>query len=114
MKAWEALYGPNVGYALELYERYLQDPGSVDAATRAFFDRLGPIENGDSGLVATLARPTTRTPVSSGNGSVASPSGGSNGASAPEAQPTPRPSTPASRPAPAEVARPDVQTVVHA
>src|SRR5689334_17413642 len=30
-------YGPNAGYVLELYERYRQDPDSVDAATRALF-----------------------------------------------------------------------------
>ena len=27
----------NLGYLLELYDRYLADPGSVDAATRLFF-----------------------------------------------------------------------------
>jgi len=31
-------YGPNAGYALELYERYLKDPGSVDPESRALFD----------------------------------------------------------------------------
>src|SRR5690348_11564878 len=31
-------YGPNAGYVQELYERYLQDPASVDAETRAIFD----------------------------------------------------------------------------
>ncbi len=33
--------GPNLGYVAELYERYRQEPGSVDAATRAFFERQG-------------------------------------------------------------------------
>jgi 2-oxoglutarate dehydrogenase E1 component len=42
MDAWSAFFGPNAGYAQELYERYLQDPASVDAATRAFFDRVSP------------------------------------------------------------------------
>jgi 2-oxoglutarate dehydrogenase E1 component len=32
------LQGPNAGYAAELYERYLQDPNSVDAATRSVFE----------------------------------------------------------------------------
>lgn len=41
MNALEAFYGPNAGYALELYERYRQDPESVDPATRAFFERGG-------------------------------------------------------------------------
>ncbi|MDP9373033.1 MAG: hypothetical protein M3Q65_11415, partial [Chloroflexota bacterium] len=49
---WQAFYGPNAGYALELYERYQQDPNSVDAATRAVFDRLSA-----GGAVATLAPP---------------------------------------------------------
>ena len=34
----EAFYGPNAGYVLELYERYRQNPASVDAGTRAIFD----------------------------------------------------------------------------
>mgnify|MGYP000894271499 CR=1 FL=1 len=32
-------YGPNAGYVLELYERYKHDPASVDADTRAAFER---------------------------------------------------------------------------
>lgn len=40
MDAWETFFGPNAGYAQELYERYLQDPSSVDAATRAFFEHM--------------------------------------------------------------------------
>jgi len=39
---WDSFYGPNAGYALELYERYRQDPASVDADTRTYFDRYGP------------------------------------------------------------------------
>src|SRR4051812_12659331 len=35
-------YGPNQGYVLELYDRYIQDPQSVDAATRAFFEHWTP------------------------------------------------------------------------
>ncbi|HEU5349119.1 MAG TPA: 2-oxoglutarate dehydrogenase E1 component [Ktedonobacterales bacterium] len=42
MNAWDTFFGPNAGYAQELYERYLQDPTSVDAATRAFFDQVSP------------------------------------------------------------------------
>jgi 2-oxoglutarate dehydrogenase E1 component len=34
---WEEFYGPNAGYIIELYERYRQDPGSVDRQTREFF-----------------------------------------------------------------------------
>ncbi|HEU0027786.1 MAG TPA: 2-oxoglutarate dehydrogenase E1 component [Ktedonobacterales bacterium] len=39
MDGWDTFFGPNAGYAQELYERYLQDPSSVDATTRAFFER---------------------------------------------------------------------------
>ncbi len=38
----EKFYGPNAGYVLELYERYQQDPTSVDAATRSFFASWSP------------------------------------------------------------------------
>src|SRR5438876_753586 len=40
----EAFYGPNAGYVLELYERYRQNPASVDAASRAIFDTWSPID----------------------------------------------------------------------
>jgi len=39
---WQDFYGPNAGYVLELYDRYLQDPNAVDAATRAFFQHWTP------------------------------------------------------------------------
>ena len=35
-------YGPNAGYVLELYERYRQNPSSVDPETRAIFDTWTP------------------------------------------------------------------------
>jgi 2-oxoglutarate dehydrogenase E1 component len=38
----EAFYGPNAGYVLELYERYRQNPDSVDTTTRAIFDTWSP------------------------------------------------------------------------
>ena len=37
-----SFYGPNAGYVLELYERYQQNPASVDPATRAFFENWSP------------------------------------------------------------------------
>ncbi|HYA99005.1 MAG TPA: thiamine pyrophosphate-dependent enzyme, partial [Ktedonobacteraceae bacterium] len=37
-------YGPNAGYVLELYERYLENPASIDASSRAIFDRWSPME----------------------------------------------------------------------
>jgi 2-oxoglutarate dehydrogenase E1 component len=38
----ETFYGPNAGYVLDLYERYKQDPASVDPATRAIFAAWSP------------------------------------------------------------------------
>jgi len=89
MKAREALYGPNLGYVLELYERYQRDPNSVDAPTRAFFDQISSQGDGWHAL-ATLARPSTSStmdrevngakpilkeepPPVSGNGAAAQP-----------------------------------------
>ena len=42
MSDLENFYGPNAGYVLELYERYLQNPASVDAASRAIFANWSP------------------------------------------------------------------------
>src|SRR5437867_9756709 len=39
MRDLETFYGPNAGYVLDLYERYLQEPSSVDVDTRAIFDK---------------------------------------------------------------------------
>ncbi len=39
MTDWNGFVGPNAGYVEELYERFLRDPSSVDAATRAWFER---------------------------------------------------------------------------
>src|SRR4051794_28913575 len=59
---WEALYGPNVGWALELYERYLEDANTVDPETRAIFERLGPRSDEDR-AIATLERHSSPTEV---------------------------------------------------
>src|SRR6476469_8661463 len=42
MSDWGEFGGVNQAYVLELYERFLQDPSSVDAATRAAFERFNP------------------------------------------------------------------------
>jgi 2-oxoglutarate dehydrogenase E1 component len=42
-------YGPNLGYVLELYERYREDPGSVDERTRSFFENWSPPDPGANG-----------------------------------------------------------------
>ncbi|HLI31038.1 MAG TPA: 2-oxoglutarate dehydrogenase E1 component [Terriglobia bacterium] len=41
---WADFQGVNAGYAAELYERYRHDPNTVDADTRAFFDKYSPPE----------------------------------------------------------------------
>ncbi len=42
MKSWDEIRGVNLGYALELYERYRRDPASVDEETRRFFAQGPP------------------------------------------------------------------------
>src|SRR5919109_3431918 len=37
-------HGPNLGYILELYEQYRNDPGSVDEATRKLFEQWSPAD----------------------------------------------------------------------
>ena len=42
MAGWQEFTGLNRGYVLELYDRFRQDPSSVDAETRALFERWTP------------------------------------------------------------------------
>ncbi len=51
-----AFLGPNAGYVLELYDRYLADPESVDAENRAFFETFTPPPEG---IPTTAAVATT-------------------------------------------------------
>ncbi|MBN9387203.1 MAG: 2-oxoglutarate dehydrogenase E1 component [Chloroflexi bacterium] len=61
MNDLESFYGPNAGYVLELYERYQQDPASIDAETRAFFDqRRAEI---DAFLAGDLSQGQSAAPV---------------------------------------------------
>jgi 2-oxoglutarate dehydrogenase E1 component len=60
MNPWDQFTGANAGYVQELYERYQQDPGSVDATTREAFDawgpqlaRVGPRAEPEAGAVAS-------------------------------------------------------------
>jgi 2-oxoglutarate dehydrogenase E1 component len=48
-------YGPNLGYVLELYERYREDPESVDERTREFFETWSPPRVGVNGRAASGA-----------------------------------------------------------
>ncbi|GLV56258.1 2-oxoglutarate dehydrogenase E1 component [Dictyobacter sp. S3.2.2.5] len=62
MQNLEKFYGPNAGYVQELYERYQQDPASVDAVTRATFDSWAAE---DVGAVTTSPQGTGAVPVPS-------------------------------------------------
>ena len=42
MSGWQEFTGLNRGYVLELYEKYRQDPASVDPETRALFESWTP------------------------------------------------------------------------
>jgi 2-oxoglutarate dehydrogenase E1 component len=42
MDTWKEIRGVNAGYLAELYDRYLENPALVDAATRAFFQQATP------------------------------------------------------------------------
>src|SRR5215203_7033094 len=44
MSGWQEFSGINSGYVLELYERFRNDPSSVDADSRAIFERWAPSE----------------------------------------------------------------------
>ena len=55
MELGELFHGPNAGWALELYERYRQDPQSVDRATAALLQRMEQ-EGGNPFLTATRDR----------------------------------------------------------
>ncbi|MDE3838939.1 2-oxoglutarate dehydrogenase E1 component [Bacillus methanolicus] len=40
--AWYGFHGPNLGYVIDLYEKYLEDPELVDPEMRAYFEQWGP------------------------------------------------------------------------
>ncbi len=48
-------YGPNLGYVLELYERYTEDSESVDERTREFFETWSPPRVGANGHAPAVA-----------------------------------------------------------
>ncbi|PSL50606.1 2-oxoglutarate dehydrogenase E1 component [Salsuginibacillus halophilus] len=47
---WEDFHGPNLGYVLDAYEVYKQNPEEIDPEMKEWFDRYGPpkLENGGS------------------------------------------------------------------
>ncbi|WP_338754594.1 2-oxoglutarate dehydrogenase E1 component [Bacillus sp. FJAT-52991] len=43
---WSKFFGPNLGYVMEVYEQYLEDPTSVDPELKQMFDEWGaPVAN---------------------------------------------------------------------
>ncbi len=44
MTIFSDFYGPNAGYVVERYEKYLRDPAAVTPAEREFFSRLSPTQ----------------------------------------------------------------------
>ena len=51
-------HGPNLGYILELYQHYRDDPNSVDESTRKLFERWSP-----AGLEPALHSPRSLLPI---------------------------------------------------
>ncbi|MGC4377026.1 2-oxoglutarate dehydrogenase E1 component, partial [Fictibacillus sp. Mic-4] len=52
---WEEFYGPNLGYVIELYEQYKDDPDSVDPTFKELFEQWGAPaltrENDNAGVI---------------------------------------------------------------
>src|SRR5579859_5578738 len=57
----DTFYGPNAGYVLELYERYRQNPASVDPDARAIFDSWPPQPIETPSPALPTARPAAQT-----------------------------------------------------
>src|SRR5687767_9336449 len=60
----EQIQGVNAGYVAELYERYRQNPDSVDAATRQIFESWIPADQAQQG---TTSRPDIHVIVGAAN-----------------------------------------------
>jgi 2-oxoglutarate dehydrogenase E1 component len=61
MNNLRTFHGPNAGYVWELYEQYLKDSASVDAVTRAAFERWSP-EQARPAETSGVS-PVTKSPV---------------------------------------------------
>src|SRR5688500_962951 len=60
MASWQEFTGLNRGYVLELYERYREDPASVDPDTRALFEQWAPPAEPGGEAVAAAGIPVHR------------------------------------------------------
>ena len=63
--------GPNSGLVEELYQRYLENPASVDAHWRDYFSGSTPPPANGAAPAATAPRPTARRRRAAGSGSAA-------------------------------------------
>jgi 2-oxoglutarate dehydrogenase E1 component len=50
-------FGPNLGYVLELYEQFKEDPDSLDGKTREFFESWSPPRLGEPGTNGQAVAP---------------------------------------------------------
>ena len=57
MSGWQEFTGLNRGYVLELYEKYRENPSSVDDETRALFERWTPPAQDELATAAAGAIP---------------------------------------------------------
>ncbi|MFC4075836.1 2-oxoglutarate dehydrogenase E1 component [Salinithrix halophila] len=55
--AWQRFHGPNLGYIQELYERYMEDPASVEEPMREWFDEYGAPPGMEGGVQKQEAPP---------------------------------------------------------
>ncbi|AJY77103.1 2-oxoglutarate dehydrogenase E1 component [Paenibacillus beijingensis] len=62
-RQWQQFYGPNFGYIQEQYERYADDPKSVDASFRELFAELGEPLQETSAQPAAKASTAQAAPV---------------------------------------------------
>ncbi|WP_026960812.1 2-oxoglutarate dehydrogenase E1 component [Alicyclobacillus herbarius] len=58
---WREFLGPNLGYINELYERYREDPQSVDESVRRLFDEFGAPPSDEAGTVTGMVSGATAT-----------------------------------------------------
>ncbi len=68
MTNMEDFYGPNAGYVLDLYDRYKQNPQSVDPATQALFagwtpEEAAPLAQNTQTATAPVAAPVSTLDV---------------------------------------------------
>ncbi len=63
MSGWREFQGVNAGYVAELYERFRQDPTSVDASARRLFEHAPPSEGGGPAVEAGATPASLRAVV---------------------------------------------------